>query len=442
MQVVNELIEYFKYDLSREDLLYLKEQGFYKGSLDGEILPEDYEYFWGDEDEKREDLDEWEYHYINQIDQMHDKTVQALNEEYSRQRSGKGGKKRKERLSFDAFNALLLEKYIPEWEKELAGMYHCLPGVKGLEQVRKALSSPIAWDLQKMHKKWWGLLSKYDTAELLADSALNMAYLDACFQEAHLLPPKHRSRLRNWILGSKPMKDYPNREALWWIRQMYQLQGMVIQYMDRYIREEGWQEHAHHFDFALRINPRLSACLLLFHFARERQSDPEGYAVHLLANDDQLQQALDAFLIHAGPEGGRVLRMLQDTPGKKGSGSSLSPITRLFGKIDLPQWVRQMRYNEWYIEGAVVTKEKAAPFLIGTTSTLPQSEEIKRPEKIYWQFTGTKYWMTFQEIETGLWMLEEYGFRGSAVAGDLWFVGYMDIQIYDLKKLKAEIFKP
>ncbi|MFZ2897454.1 MAG: hypothetical protein WA004_02455 [Saprospiraceae bacterium] len=439
MKVVSELIEYFKYDLSREDLLYLKEQGFYQGRLDGEILPEDYEYFFGDEHEERGGSDKWDLDWIDDL--PYATTTQSLNEGYAQQRSGKGGKKRKERLSFDAFNALLLEKYIPEWEKDLAGMYNCLPGVKGLERVRKALSSPIVWDTQKLHRKLWGLLNKYDAAKSLTDSVLNMAYLDACFQAAHLLPPKQRRRLRNWILGSKPMHEYPNREAFWWIRQLYQLQGMVIRYMERYLREEGWQEHSLHFDMALGGNVRLSACLLLFHFARERQSDPGTYAVHLLANDDQLQQALDAFLIHTGPEGARVLRMLRDAPGKKGSGSSMSPITRLFGKIDLPYWARHMRYNEWYMEGAIVTRETAAPFLIGETSTLPDPEEMKRPERMYWQPSGSTGKL-FREIETGLLMLYDKKFSGAAVSGDLWFVGYSDYQIYDLKKLKAQIFKP
>jgi hypothetical protein len=353
MKVVSELIQYFRHDLSREDLEYLKEQGFYRGSIprggkpkakpaaDLPAQPEDPA--WG----------------------LEDHAVSVLNEELERAKKGKGKRAKKgTKISLEAFDQLLIETHIPQWEQSLASLFQCLPGVKNAAQARAALLQPTAWDEPKLQGKIRGLLEKHEMVDPLAKAALEIDYLGGFFEASKKLAPKDRDNLRAWVFDGQEPAGFQPTASCWWVKQVFRLQHLAISGMKYFAENETGKSHAVYFESNLSGDSGIFPLLLLLHYAETRQSSPGRPALHLLCPDQSLEKAVDVLLMHAPRQGAAALQSLHAAGTRKGTNTLNNNIRLLLSKIDLPDWTARLHPNNpYWVEGAMFTRETLAPFL-------------------------------------------------------------------------------
>ena len=357
MKVVSELINYFRHDLTVQDLRYLKEQGFYSGEV-----YEDYYYdeYW--EEEKY-------YEGTDAEVKMEEITAKALDEAEKRSRKGKGGRRRKKkaRVSLADFNQHLLDNYISKWEELVAPLYPLCTKVKGREKVRKALFQPYKWEESKSFQKLFSLLKYSGNWIDFEDSLMKMEVIvKYFFREAGMLGSRDQQKVRHWVMGEKKMSEDLGLEAIWWVRQVRQLQVYALRGLGKYVQQEcvKGKKATLAFEQFLTSQSELFILLLLRDFSRKRsvyKGSPDALAVHFLGPEGSIEQALDAFFVCAPRDFVLTMQSLDRLPEPKGADSCETEIDRRFSKLPLPDWALKLRTLEgytWHVRGTLLRSKK------------------------------------------------------------------------------------
>lgn len=220
MKLVQELIEYLyrQGQLDNADLGFLHTEGFHTLDSPPETQIDD-----EDASENPEIFDDEQPLSIADIEEQ----KAAAEDGLSKKGKGRRAFKPEKKWSLEQFNAELLPQ-IEAWDDTFSPLYRLL--MKGNKaEIRHILTAPFIIDedyikdtLERV------LLYHYGQEPDLARAVLMTDYLETFFVLTKKLSPKNRDRVREWILGKKLVHPEPHREAIFWARQMLDLQIRIL----------------------------------------------------------------------------------------------------------------------------------------------------------------------------------------------------------------------
>ena len=220
MKLVQELIGYLygRGKLDDDDLDGLSKEGFYTHEHQPETQSDD-----EDATEDSEINNDEQPLSIEDIEEQ----KAAAEDGLSKKGKGKRAFKPEKKWSLEQFNAELLPQ-IEALDDLFSPLYRLL--LKGNKaEIRQILTAPFIIDedyikdtLERV------LLYHYGQESDLARAVLMTDYLETFFVLTKKLSPKNRDRVREWILGKKFLHPEPYREAIFWARQVLDLQVRIL----------------------------------------------------------------------------------------------------------------------------------------------------------------------------------------------------------------------
>ena len=415
MKIVEELIDYFKKNgrLAREDLVFLKQQGFYLGDLD---LPEsDMDISEMTPEEQEEEEEELIF------------TV-AADEERLRSRKGKGGKSRRpqKKRTLRELNQMAVDK-IPEWEESILPLYTLFYQERQKNKTREGLCKLVLWNKKAITAKVRLLLNS-NHFERLVKALFTKAYFEEFFEFAHGLSVYNRDKVQNWILSKRKMRDLPDREAFWWIRQLRQLQRILLEvwlelnpsFMNRqdYVGET--------YRYFLLENKAFLMLLLMLDPINKDRTIKHTDTFHLLFEENVILMAKEIGFYLCPTDILITYQTFRFRKIRTGNEPSLSETHGGLKGIVLPQWFEQLAANSG---NPLFTKGKLAskpPLVLQLSQNWFKPYGL--PEEVLFNEGYGCYHFNFQECQPF-----SEGFAGFVLEGKWGFINRKGMVVVDAK---------
>ena len=378
MKLIEELIYHFIYsgELNEDDMAYLRAHGF----LDSQYIAE--EQGW---DTKVEEREGW---CINEDESYKDSYTDAdifadyLSGLSTNAKKGKGGqpKPRAKRLSIKEMNKILL-RAIPYYEEDLSAALHCLSKKdlyfsesqkykSAITKIRNQLFAPIDWEAIDIQSRIDRAISqKHYFFKDLAKALFSRDYFDCFSRLLKDLSVHNLNLVYSWVIGEKEMEVTPDTKTFLWVRQVRQLQKMVLNHW--YEKHPSFlKEHAFHLDYQEQIMDNLGrdkfsrgypscvaitvAFILLEQLATKEETDPVE-SVNFFFDETSLS-FVEQFILFLQPNAFlKISKILENRTSKDNKQQFLSSVHERFQGIILPKWFATLSENNndklYYIKG-------------------------------------------------------------------------------------------